>query len=50
MVNDMDIDAQIIEYINYVEIERGLSKNTVYGYYRDLVAFFEYVKKPYKKI
>ena len=24
MVNDMDIDAQIIEYINYVEIERGL--------------------------
>ena len=50
MVNDMDIDAQIIEYINYVEIERGLSKNTVDGYYRDLVAFFEYVKKPYKKI
>lgn len=50
MVNDMDIDAQIIEYINYVEIERGLSKNTVDGYYRDLVAFFEYVKKTYKKI
>ena len=50
MVNDMDIDAQIIEYINYVEIERGLSKNTVDGYYRDLAAFFEYVKKPYKKI
>ena len=47
MVNDMDIDAQIIEYINYVEIERGLSKNTVDGYYRDLVAFFEYVKKTY---
>lgn len=50
MVNDMDIDAQIIEYINYVEIERGLSKNTVDGYYRDLAAFFEYVKKTYKKI
>ena len=50
MVNDMDIDAQIIEYINYIEIERGLSKNTVDGYYRDLAAFFEYVKKPYKKI
>ena len=50
MVNDMDIDAQIIEYINYVEIERGLSKNTVDGYYRDLAAFFEYVKRPYKKI
>ena len=46
----MDIDAQIIEYINYVEIERGLSKNTVDGYYRDLAAFFEYVKKTYKKI
>lgn len=46
----MDIDAQVIEYINYIEMERGLSKNTVDGYYRDLVDFFEYVKKTYNNI
>ena len=42
--------STIFMNINYDEIERGLSKNTVDGYYRDLVAFFEYVKKTYKKI
>ncbi len=46
----MDIEAQIIDYINYVSLERQLSKNTVDGYYRDLINFFEHVNKTYKSI
>lgn len=46
----MDIEEQIIGYMKYISIERMLSKNTTDSYYRDLIDFFEYVNKPYKKI
>ena len=46
----MDIDSQIIDYINYIRIERGLSDNTIDNYSRDLYKFFDYVKKDYNNI
>ena len=46
----MDIDKQIIDYLNYIKIERGLSDNTYDNYKRDLIFFFEYIKKDYSKI
>ncbi len=33
----------ISEYVNYLEIERGLSKNTISAYASDLFAFFEFL-------
>lgn len=46
----MNIDEQISDYINYIEIERQLSINTVENYEKDLERFFMYVKKSYKNI
>ena len=46
----MDIDKQIYDYMNYIKIERQLSKNTYDGYYRDLKDFFLYTNKDYKNI
>ena len=46
----MNIDDQINKYMNYVKLERQLSKNTYDGYYRDLKDFFMYVNKDYKDI
>ena len=46
----MNIDKQIEEYLNYIKIERGLSNNTFDSYKRDLIDFFEYIKKEYKNI
>lgn len=46
----MNINNEIIDYINYISLERQLSINTVDGYKRDLTSFFKYVNKPYKKI
>ena len=46
----MNIDDQINKYMNYVKLERQLSKNTYDGYYRDLKDFFMYVNKDYKGI
>ena len=46
----MDIESQIIDYMNYINIERQLSKNTADSYKRDLIDFFEYIKKDYKSI
>lgn len=46
----MNIDNQINDYMNYIKIERQLSKNTYDGYYRDLKDFFAFTKKEYKNI
>jgi len=46
----MDIDKQINDYMNYIKLERQLSKNTYDGYKRDLYDFFEYIKKEYKMV
>ena len=46
----MDINKQIDDYLNYIKIEKGLSDNTYDNYKRDLIYFFEYVKKDYSKI
>lgn len=46
----MNIEEELNDYINYISLERQLSKNTVDGYKRDLTAFFKYVNKSYKNI
>ena len=46
----MDINKQIDDYLNYIKIEKGLSDYTYDNYKRDLIYFFEYVKKDYSKI
>ena len=46
----MNIEKELNDYINYISLERQLSKNTVDGYKRDLTAFFKYVNKSYKDI
>ena len=38
------IEQYISEYVNYIEIEKGLSKNTICAYTSDLVAFFDFLK------
>jgi len=38
------IQQYISEYINYLEIERGLSKNTISAYGSDLMSFFDFVE------
>ncbi|MBQ9024492.1 MAG: site-specific tyrosine recombinase XerD [Bacilli bacterium] len=46
----MNIDKMIEDYMNYINLERQLSKNTADGYYRDLIDFFKYINKDYKSI
>ena len=36
------ISQHISDYLNYLEIEKGLSKNTILAYESDLVALFDY--------
>ena len=37
--------AQLIsDYINYLEVERGLSQNTILAYQSDLIAFFDFLE------
>ncbi len=40
---DWGILSSISSYINFLEIEKGLSKNTILAYQNDLIAFFDYV-------
>lgn len=42
--NIENISQHISDYITYLEIERGLSKNTLLAYENDLVAFFNYLQ------
>ena len=35
----------VSEYLNYLETQRGLSKNTILAYQSDLIAFFDYLGK-----
>ena len=46
----MDVDIQVNDYMNYIKLERQLSKNTYDGYYRDLKDFFLYTNKDYKDL
>ena len=38
------MDELIQDFLNYLSIERGLAKNTLLAYKRDLIKFFEYLK------
>ena len=46
----MSIEKQLTEYIDYINIERQLSKNTLDVYKRDLIDFFEFVNKEYTNV
>lgn len=46
----MNIDNEIEDYISYITLERQLSNNTIDGYKKDLIDFFEYINKRYKDI
>ena len=46
----MDVNNIIDDYIKYITLERQLSINTIEGYKKDLIDFFEYVKKDAKNI
>lgn len=46
----MNIDNEIKDYISYITLERQLSTNTIDGYKKDLINFFEYTNKKYKEI
>ena len=41
--NEDNIVQLISQYLNYLEIERALSKNTILAYQSDLIAFFDFV-------
>lgn len=41
------MDTQILaEYLEYLELERGLSKNTIDAYRRDIIMFLDYSQHP----
>ena len=40
---DMLIKDALNEYKQYLIVEKGLSKNTIYAYFRDLVEFSNYI-------
>ncbi|MBR3116916.1 MAG: site-specific tyrosine recombinase XerD [Bacilli bacterium] len=46
----MEIINEINDYINYLSLERQLSNNTVDGYKRDLIDFYKFTNKSYKKV
>ncbi|MDR1195536.1 MAG: site-specific tyrosine recombinase XerD [Endomicrobium sp.] len=41
----IDIDKSLKDFISYITVEKGLSKNTVLAYKSDLGKFFEFCKK-----
>ena len=45
-----NINNEINDYINYLSLERQLSNNTVDGYKRDLLDFYKFTNKSYKKV
>ena len=42
------ISQLISDYINYLEIEKGLSKNTITAYGSDIADFFDFMDIEYK--
>lgn len=38
-------NSKISDYLSYLEIEKGLSKNTILAYQNDLSSFFEFLKR-----
>lgn len=46
----MKIEEEIEPYINYITLERQLSKNSIEGYKEDLTDFFSFVNKRFKDI
>lgn len=46
----MKIDNIIDDYLKYITLERQLSVNTIDGYKKDLIDFFEYIKKDAKNV
>ena len=42
------ISQLISDYINYLEIEKGLSKNTIIAYSSDISDFFDFLDNEYK--
>ena len=38
-------NSKISDYLTYLEIEKGLSKNTILAYQNDLSSFFEFLKR-----
>ncbi len=46
----MKIEEEIEPYINYITLERQLSKNSIEGYKEDLTDFFSFVNKKFKDI
>lgn len=49
-MDENTILKQINDYLDYITLERQLSNNTIDGYKRDLIQFYTYIKKDYKKI
>lgn len=46
LANTQLTSAQLIsDYLTYLEIEKGLSKNTISAYQNDLLSFFEYIEQ-----
>lgn len=43
-----NVSQLICDYISYIEIEKGLSKNTILAYESDLVAFFDFLESEKK--
>ena len=42
-IQEQAITQYISDYINYLEMERGLSKNTILAYESDLIALFDFL-------
>jgi len=43
-INKESPSQLISDYINYLEIEKGLSKNTILAYQNDLISFFDFLE------
>ena len=42
--NKENVSQLISDYLSYLEIERGLSKNTIFAYQSDLIFFFDFIQ------